>query len=103
MLKRRILSVFLVTYEDVLSCTNLKEKTFSRFAFGNFVKHFKFFHINVLIVVTLNLVLRRAFLSMCFVWLQLWPSRYYAEWIPDNEKEYDVLDHQGYHNNQDGV
>ena len=52
----------------------------------------------------LNLVLGKAFLLMYFVWLHQWPSRHYTEWIPGfGEKTYYMLDHKGYHRNQDGV
>ena len=46
----------------------------------------------------------RAFLLKCLVWLQLWQSRHYTEWIPDfGEKTYYTLNDKGYHQNQSGV
>ena len=52
----------------------------------------------------LNQVFGKAFLSMCLVWFQLWPSRLYIEWIiAFGEKTYYKHDHKGYHHNQDDV
>ena len=68
-LKRRIFSAFLIKCEG-------------DFRLRNFCKTFLAFSINVVIGVTLYLVLGRAFLLMCLVWFQLWPSRHYFVWIP---------------------
>ena len=47
----------------------------------------------------LKLVLGKAFLSMCLVWLQLLPSRHYTEWVPAYGKKtyYKGYHHKGYH------
>ena len=74
------------------------------FRFCNFLKTFLVFYNNLVIGVTLNLVLGRALLSMCLVWLQVWQSKHYTAWIPAFcEKTYYTLNHKGYDHNQDGV
>ena len=78
-LKRGILSAFLVTY-DVFSGINLKKVLWT---FKDFVKHSKF--------------------SLTTLWLLLWPAKHYTERIPAfGENTYYTLDHKGYHHNQDG-
>ena len=74
------------------------------FCFFKFYKTFLIIYTNIVIGVTLNLVLGITLLSMCLVWLQLWPTRHYTEWIAAfGKKTYYTLGHKGYHHNQYGV
>ena len=101
-LKGVVLRGFLLRNENAFSGVVLRDIV--DFCFFTFCKTFLIIYTNIVIGVTLNLVLGITLLSMCLVWLQLWPTRHYTEWIAAfGKKTYYTLGHKGYHHNQYGV
>ena len=93
---------FLLRNENAFSGVVLRDIV--DFCFFKFCQTFLIIYTKIVIGVTLNLVLGITFLSMCRLWLQLWPTRHYTEWIAAfGKKTYYTLGHKEYHHNQYGV